>query len=435
MTGERDSLEIQPSGPLRGTIRPPGSKSITNRALICAALGRGTSTLTGALRSEDTQVMIAALRALGIDVSERDAGRELTVPGRGGRIDMTDVNAGGRIELNCRNSGTSIRFLSAMLATGHGEFRLDGIERMRQRPIEDLLEALRQLGADAACEQPTGCPPLVIRAHGLPGGTATVRGDLSSQFLSALLMAAPAAQATVTLRIAGELVSQPYVAMTTAVMQAFGVHVESQGTDYVIPPQPYLGTAYAIEPDASAASYFFAAAAITGGEVTVQGLSRESLQGDTGFVGVLAQMGCDVTYHADAITVRAPADGQLRGVNVDMNAISDTVQTLGPVALFAAGPTTVTNVPHIRHKETDRISALATELRKLGAQVNERPDGLTIMPAALRGAAIDTYDDHRMAMSLALAGLRIPGVIIRNPGCTAKTYPEFFDDLAALCRS
>ncbi len=421
-----DSIEIKPCGPVQATVRPPGSKSITNRALICAALAEGTSVLSGALRSEDTQVMVAALRSLGIEVNERDSGRELTVRGAAGKI-----SAAAPLTIDCRNSGTSIRFLAAMLATGVGEFRLDGIERMRQRPIEDLLAALRQLGADAQCDQATGCPPLTLRANGLPGGEAGVRGDLSSQFLSALLMAAPAAQSPATLRIEGELVSQPYVTMTTDVMRSFGVNVERNSGGFDIQPQPYVGGDYAIEPDASAASYFFAAAAITGGEVTVQGLNKDSLQGDTRFVDVLAQMGCDVKCDAESITV---CGGELRGVQVDMNAISDTVQTLAAVALFAAGPTTVNNVGHIRHKETDRIAAVAAEVRKLGAEVEERPEGLTITPGELRAAAIDTYDDHRMAMSLALPGLRIPGVVINNPGCTAKTYPAFFEDLANICQ-
>jgi 3-phosphoshikimate 1-carboxyvinyltransferase len=237
----------------------------------------------------------------------------------------------------------------------------------------------------------------------------------------------------VELTIEGPLVSQPYVRMTLAVMRSFGVAVETDAalSRFLVPGgQRYVGRGYAIEPDASAAIYFFAAAAIAGGEVTVEGLSRESLQGDVAFVEVLRQMGCEVRHEADGIAV---VGRPLRGVDVDMNAISDTVQTLAAAALFAEGPTTVRGVAHIRHKETDRIAALATELRKLGAEVDERADGLRITPAALRGCALDTYDDHRMAMSLALVGLRVPGVVINDPGCTAKTYPRFFDDLAAVC--
>jgi 3-phosphoshikimate 1-carboxyvinyltransferase len=285
----------------------------------------------------------------------------------------------------------------------------------------------------------------LVRAAGLAGGVATVRGEISSQFLSGLLLSAPYATQPIELVVEGELVSKPYVSMTLAVMRDFGVEVSANGfARFHVPnDRPYAGREFAIEPDASAASYFFAAAAITGGEVRVEGLSRASLQGDVAFVDLLEQMGCEVQHEADAITVRGPAlaggrfhDGKLRGIDCDMNAISDTVQTLAAVALFADGPTTVTGVPHIRHKETDRLAALATELRKFGAEVDERPDGLRITPPAspsqLHGAAIDTYRDHRMAMSLALVGLRVPGVTIRDPGCVAKTYPEFFDDLMEL---
>lgn len=420
-----DEIEIQPSGPVRGAIRPPGSKSITNRALACAALAEGESTLTGALDSEDTQVMIAALRQLGIAIDADLSSAVLRIKGCGGRIPAP----GG--ELYVANSGTTIRFLAALVALGRGEFRLDGTPRMRERPIGDLVEALRQLGADAESEGPNGCPPVVIRAHGLPGGPAKVRGDISSQFLSGLLMAAPYAERPVELSVAGTLVSQPYVRMTLAVMSAFGVDVPPGDLSRFRLPAgvKYRGRAYAIEPDASAASYFFAAAAISGGEVTVEGLSRQSLQGDVAFVDVLEQMGCRVTWGHDRITV---SGGLLKGVDVDLNAISDTVQTLGAVALFANGPTTVRGVGHIRHKETDRIGALATELRKLGATVEERSDGLKITPGVLHGAAIDTYQDHRMAMSLALVGLRVGGVVIHDPGCTAKTYPRFFEDLERL---
>ena len=420
-----DELEIQPVGPVRGAIRPPGSKSITNRALACAALAEGVSTFSGALDSEDTQVMIAALRQLGVEIDVDLQSAELSVTGCGGRIP-----AGGG-DLYVANSGTTIRFLAGLVALGRGTFRLDGTPRMRERPIGDLIDALRQLGADAESEGPGGCPPVVIRAAGLPGGPAVVRGDVSSQFLSGLLMAAPYAKRPVDLSVDGALVSQPYVRMTLAVMSAFGIDVPAGDlTRFRLPAGvKYRGREYAIEPDASAASYFFGAAAITGGQVTVEGLSRGSLQGDVAFVDVLERMGCRVTHGPQTITV---AGGPLSGVDVDMNAISDTVQTLGAVALFASGPTTIRGIGHIRHKETDRIGALATELRKLGASVEERSDGLKITPGPLHGARLDTYQDHRMAMSLALVGLRQKGVVIRDPGCAAKTYPRFFDDLRAL---
>lgn len=422
-----DLIEITPvAGPLRARIRPPGSKSITNRALVCAALADGVSTLTGALDSEDTRVMIDSLGRLGIEVATHDGNETLVVHGAGGEIPAMEA------ELFCANSGTTIRFLTALATLGHGSFRLDGIERMRQRPIRDLLEALNQLGASARSEHENGCPPVMIHANGLPGGVAKVRGDISSQFLSSLMMTAPAARSAVELVIEGPLVSQPYVRMTAAVMQAFGVTIESAEsmTRFQIPaPQRYRACEYAIEPDASAASYFWAAAAICGGEVTVEGLSTGSLQGDVEFVKCLEKMGCAVHRGNDATTV---VGQPLKGIDVDMNAISDTVQTLSVVALFAAGPTTIRNVGHIRHKETDRIAAVANELRKLGAEVIESEDGLTIQPGKQRPATIETYNDHRMAMSFALGGLRIPGVRLANPRCVDKTYPEFFDDLGKI---
>jgi 3-phosphoshikimate 1-carboxyvinyltransferase len=424
-----DPLEIVPvSKAIRGRIRPPGSKSITNRALVCAALADGVSTLTGALDSEDTRVMVAALVQLGIEVEVRDAGQTLVVHGAAGQIPALEA------DLYCANSGTTLRFLTALVTLGHGSFRLDGVERMRQRPVEDLLRALNELGALAAAENGDGCPPVVVHANGLGGGEATIRGDISSQFLSGLLMATPAARSAIEISIDGLLVSQPYVHMTLAVMREFGVDVGMSESPirFAIVPQPYRATDYEIEPDASAASYFWAAAAVTGGSVTVEGLSKDSLQGDVAFVDCLEQMGCGVRREADSITVTG---GQLRGIDADMNAISDTVQTLSVVALFADEPTTIRNVAHIRHKETDRIAAVANELQKLGANVTEGADYLRIDPGTLHGATIDTYNDHRMAMSFAVAGLRVPGVRIANPKCVEKTYPQFFEDLNALMRN
>ena len=422
-----DEIAITPCGPIHGSIRPPGSKSITNRALVCAALAQGTSTLTGALDSEDTRVMIDSLQRLGIAIESSEQGTRLEVQGCGGVIPVIQA------DLFVGNSGTTIRFLTAMVALGHGTFRLSGIPRMHQRPIGDLAEALRQLGADVTCESPGGCPPVFVRTNGLHGGEARIRGDISSQFLSGLLMAAPLAEQPVSLRLEGKLVSTPYVVMTLRVMGAFGVGGFSAKPSgfYIHAPQPYSPAEYEIEPDASAASYFFGSAAICGGRVAVHGLSwnRDELQGDVRFVDCLEQMGCLVSRDESSITVEGRP---LRGIDIDMNAISDTVQTLAVVALFAEGPTTIRNVAHIRHKETDRIGDLARELRKLGATIEERADGLTITPGPLRGAAIDTYNDHRMAMSFALAGLRIAGVTIRNPKCTAKTYPHFFEDLKRL---
>lgn len=424
-----DSIEITPvSGPLNACVRPPGSKSLTNRALICAALADGESALTGALVSDDTHVMIDGLSRLGIPIDVADNGTTLRVAGAGGQIPAIEA------DLFIGNSGTTVRFLTAMVTLGHGAFQLDGVPRMRERPIGDLADTLNALGATVRCESPGGCPPVAVHANGLPGGEALVRGDISSQFLSGLLMACPCAQGPVLLRVDGQLVSQPYVRMTLEVMRSFGVEVaapEDLSQFEILPAGAYKPRDYAIEPDASAASYFWAAAAICGGEVTVEGLTRDALQGDVAFVECLAQMGCRVEHLSNGIKVVGPPSGEkLRGARLDMNAISDTVQTLAAVALFADGPTEVTGVAHNRHKETDRIADLATELRRLGAVVEEKPDGLKITPGELKPALVETYDDHRMAMSLALVGLRSPGVRIANPGCTAKTYPGYFDDLA-----
>ena len=425
-----DSLSLTPCGPVRGSIRPPGSKSITNRALVCAALAEGSSTLSGALDSDDTQAMLDSLDRLGIAIERQDDACKLVVTGCGGIIPANEA------DLFVGNSGTTIRFLTALATLGRGTYRLDGVPRMRERPIADLLSALHQLGADVTSETGTGCPPVIVRAGGLPGGQAVIRGDISSQFLSGLLMAAPLARENVELVVEGELVSKPYVAMTIGVMREFGVEAHLSGLSrfVVAGRQQYCGCQYAIEPDASAASYFWGLAAVTGGEVTVEGLGRGALQGDVAFVECLENMGCRITHASRGITVSG-AGLQLRGIDVNMNAISDTAQTLAVVALFAEGPTTIRGVAHIRHKETDRIADLARELRKLGARVDELPDGLRITPAKLHGAVIETYNDHRMAMSFALAGMRIPGVSIQNPGCTAKTYPKFFDDLFALAHT
>jgi 3-phosphoshikimate 1-carboxyvinyltransferase len=425
-----ESIEIQPvTRPLDAKTRPPGSKSITNRALVCAALAQGDSVLGGALDSEDTQVMIAGLRSLGIGVDVTDGGRTLRVEGCGGAV---PTNRG---DLFVANSGTTMRFLTALVAIAKGEFRLDGVPRMRERPMGDMVEGLRQLGVDVHCEGAKDCPPVVVRATGLRGGAAKVRGDISSQFLSGMMMAAPYADRDVQLNVAGNLVSAPYIQMTRRVMEAFGAEVAASpdcSELRVSAAHRYRGRAYEIEPDASAASYFFAAAAIAGGDVTVEGLTRDSLQGDVAFCACLEQMGAVVVNGSDSITVQGRP---LSGIDVDMNAISDTVPTLAVTALFADGQTRIRNVAHIRHKETDRIAAVACELRKLGADVEERADGMQIRPGVIRPAEIDTYRDHRMAMSFALAGLRARGVVIRDPQCTAKTYPEFFRDLESVTRA
>jgi 3-phosphoshikimate 1-carboxyvinyltransferase len=424
-----EQLTIEPlTKPPKATVRVPGSKSITNRALVLAALTGDSfpGDLHGVLRSEDTEVMIDALRALGFKV-HTDWRRDYVSVYRG--EDAAFIPAKGA-DLFVANSGTSMRFLTALVSLGHGRYRLDGVPRMRQRPIEDLLEALRQLGVRAVSETGNGCPPVVVEANGLKGGRARIRGNVSSQFLSGLLMVAPFADGDVLLEVEGSLVSEPYIAMTVAMMRQWGAEVTTNKRSFRIrATHEYRLADYTIEPDASAASYFWAAAAVCGGVVTVAGLTANSLQGDVRFVDVLEDMGCTVVRGEAGTTVRG---GPLRGIDVDMNDISDTVMTLGAVACFAEGPTTIRNVAHIRHKETDRLAALTAELRRVGAEVVEFDDGLTIMPRPLHGAEIETYNDHRMAMSMALIGLRVPGIVIKNPGCVAKTYPHFFRDLEQL---
>lgn len=420
-------LSITPArGPIDATVSVPGSKSITNRALALAALGDpGVATrLTGALRSEDTEVMADCLGRLGYAVEADWDAATVSVTNPTRRLIPNEL-----AELDCKNSGTTMRFLTALVALGEGDYRLDGVPRMRERPIRDLLDAMRQLGVEAVSEAGTGCPPVRVKSAGLGGGIVTLRADVSSQYLSGLLLAASRAENPITLQLAGEAVSEPYIAMTIAMLRHWGATVTEMPGSYTVTPgltpprEPYN-----IEPDASAASYFWALPAILGGRVTVRGLTRNSLQGDVAFLDVLAEMGCRVSETDGNLTVEG---GSLRGVEVDMGAISDTVMTLAAVACVADGPTRMTNIGHIRHKETDRIAAVATELRKLGVRVREEPDALTITPGAMTGVALDTYDDHRMAMSLALIGLRVPGVAIRDPGCVRKTYPGFWHDLAA----
>ena len=427
-----DPLPIpQHSDPIEGRIRPPGSKSITNRALVCAALARGTSRLSGVLDSQDTRVMAAGLATLGIGVDVDWPAGTATVRGCGGTIPAAEAT------LDCAASGTTMRFLAAVCGLGRGTYRLDGTARMRQRPIGDLVAALRDLGVDARAESPGDCPPVLIRSTGLRGGPATVAGGTSSQFASGLALAAPCTHLGMDLAFAGTLVSLPYLAMTRRVMADFSGRCDVvDDRTWRIHPGGYAACDYEIEPDASAASYFFAAAAITGGRVRVDGLCRRSMQGDVAFCDALERMGCGVEWHegddsgmGNAITVTGRA---VRGIDIDMNAISDTVPTLAIVAAFADSPTTIRNVAHIRDKETDRIGDLVCELRRLGGSVEEHADGMTIAPVPLHGGSLQTYDDHRMAMSLSLVGLRVPGIAIQDPGCVGKTFPGYWTSLGGL---
>lgn len=423
-------LELAPvTRPVVGTVKVPGSKSITNRALLIAALAEGESTLIGALYSDDTRYMAAALNQLGIRVLSDPDAESFVVTGCNGQIPATEA------ELFLGNSGTSVRFLAAAVALGRGRYVLDGVPRMRERPIAPLLGALSDLGVDARSTMVDGYPPIEVNANGIPGSEVTMAGDKSSQYFTGLLIAAPYAANGMTINVEGELVSQPYIDITADVMSAFGVEAEIDENHRhfrVEPGQRYQGQMYAIEPDASNASYFFAAAAITGGQVRIEGLGIDSLQGDLDFVYLLEQMGASVDVRETETIVRGPADGVLHGGDFDMTEISDTAQTLAAIAPFADSPVTIRGVAHNRIKETDRISAVAVELRKLGQQVDEFEDGMTIHPAPVTPAGIETYDDHRMAMSFGVTGLRAPGVRILDPGCTAKTFPDYWDRLLAL---
>jgi 3-phosphoshikimate 1-carboxyvinyltransferase len=425
-----DALAIRPMArPPAATIAVPGSKSITNRALLLAALAEGRSVLSGALSGDDTRYMIDALGALGVPVDVDAARGRIAVEGCGGRWPVRDA------ELFVGNAGTAMRFLTAALCLGDGQYRITGSARMQERPIGELVEALRQLGADVTCSA-RGTPPVAVAARGLRGGPVTLSAERSSQFLSALLMVAPYATGDVAIALRGDLIAQPYVDMTIAVMAQWGAAVASppsaQRRFTVAANQRYRAQSYAVEPDASSAHYFWAAAALTAGTVRVPGVGNASLQGDVAFAALLGDMGAAVDAQRDHITVtgRAP----LRGVDRDLNAFSDTVPTLAVLAPFAADPVRIRNVAHLRWQESDRLHAVATELTRLGAAVRELDDGLEIEPSALHSGTVETYDDHRIAMAFALIGLKIPGIRIDNPGCVAKTFPEYFERLEMLRR-
>jgi 3-phosphoshikimate 1-carboxyvinyltransferase len=440
-----DKLEIVPlKKPPHATVRVPGSKSITNRALVLAALsepGEG-SELHNVADCEDSHIMVDALRELGFRINED--WQNLTLQVR--RHKETNRIPARAATLLLANSGTSMRFLTAMVCLGEGKYELDGISRMRDRPIGDLLIALRELGVRARCLGNDGYPPIQIQPGGSvftsrnwTSGSVNLKGDVSSQFLSALLMVAPFATSPFRIQLTTPLVSRPYVHMTIEMMRLFGAQTKTDD-DAVFEVWPiswYESRTFEVESDASAASYIFAAAAICEAQAEVPGLPANSLQGDLDFLKVLDEMGCKVAGRQPGRTWKpgTPAWVQgfsLHGVDVDMNDMSDCVPTLAAVACFAEGPTTIRNVAHIRHKESDRITAMATELRKVGAEVDEFPDGLRITPRPLHGAEIETYNDHRIAMSMALIGLKVPGIVIKNPGCVAKTYPGFWDDLEKL---
>jgi 3-phosphoshikimate 1-carboxyvinyltransferase len=405
--------------------------------------------LTNALFSDDSHYFASALQTLGFDISLDPENSCMTVAGLGGRIPSK------KAELFIGNAGTAARFLSAFLTLGDGEYIVDGDARMRERPVGDLISALQSLGASfgpadtghllagTGWSPPCGdrlvtdysriCPPLKIIASGLPGGKTKVAGNISSQFLSALLMVAPYAQSPVEIEVATELNSKPYVDMTLSIMSDFGVAVKRDGYNrYTVSPTLYSPlTTYSIESDASAASYFFAAPAICGGTVRVENISRQSLQGDIAFLDVLEKMGCIIkeTDRCILVTGHSP----LRGLDVDMRDIPDTAQTLAAIAPFASTPTRIRGIASARVKETDRIQATCAELARLGVRVDEHEDGMTIYPCdEFRPATVQTYNDHRMAMAFSLIGLRVAGIELENPGCVSKTFPNFFEVLETL---
>ena len=421
-----ERIEVIPSAGIAPEHAVPGSKSYTNRALTIAAMADGQSTLRGALVSDDTRVARAALEDLGIKV-DFDEGA-FRVHGMGGRFSDPGV------PLYLGNSGTATRFLTAMMTLQGFSSVITGNERMQERPIADLLTALNELGAEAVSERGNGCPPVHVGGTRMQGGRATVSGAISSQFLSALLMAAPYAQQDVTLEVRDTLVSVPYVDLTLDIMARFGVEVEHDDYKLFRIPgrQVYTARDYQIEGDASSASYYWGLAALLGQSMCVTNVPSDSVQGDTHFLQVLERMGCTVSQRG-GWHVAGPQ--QLRPLgDIDLNALPDAAMTVAVLAAFCEGESRLCNIGNLRVKETDRLHALVTELRKIGAAVTELPDGLLIQgdPDALHGAEIDTYDDHRMAMCFGMAGARLPGIRIREPGCVAKTYPEFWDDLGRI---
>jgi 3-phosphoshikimate 1-carboxyvinyltransferase len=423
-------VQLSLEGDVNADVNVPGTKSYTNRALVAAALARGDSRITNVSASDDAHYLVNALRKIGIAVQEDPQARVIVVSGAGGVFPRLEG------EVYVGNAGTAMRFLLGLVSAGRGRVVLDGDERMQDRPIQELVDALISLGVKARCVRGNGCPPVEVDASGIMGGRAVLRGGISSQYVSSLLLAAPAARAPVELEIDGELTSRTYVDMTLSTMRAFGADVRADGYRRfaVNPSRPYRPCEYRVEPDAAGANYAFALAAVSGGRVRVTGLGKDSVQGELQFVDLLHRMGCAVAQGPDWTEVRGPARGHyLKGIDADLNALPDSAQTLAVLALFAGGPTTIRNVSNLRVKETDRIAALAKELSKLGATVEESRDGLMVMPAkAYRPAAIETYNDHRMAMSFALAAVRIPGTTLLNPACVSKSFPEFFDVITSM---
>jgi 3-phosphoshikimate 1-carboxyvinyltransferase len=423
----RDPLPIAPvTGPLHATVRVPGSKSVTNRALVCAALATGTSTLTGALFADDTRAMLGVLDALGIDVTTDEGRSTIEIAGCGGAVPAS------REEIDTRQSGTTSRFTLPLLVLGSGSYRITAHPQMQARPMGTTFEALADLGAEVEALAEAGHLPATVTPSPVRSGVLRIPGDVSSQFLSGLLLIGPCLPDGLVVELTTPLVSRPYVELTMAVMASFGALVEQPDPQiFEVAPGGYTATTYAIEPDASAASYPLAAAAVCGGSVRVAGMGAHALQGDAAFADVLAQMGATVTRDPDGTTVEVER-GTLQGGTFDFTHISDTAQTLAAVAPFADGPVTITGIGFIRRKEIDRIDAVATELRRAGLRVDVHEDGWTIHPGPLTPVTFETYDDHRMAMSFALVGLGAAGFSIAGPACVAKTFPGYWAMLDEL---
>ncbi|WP_028772199.1 3-phosphoshikimate 1-carboxyvinyltransferase [Shewanella waksmanii] len=421
-------LRLEPIKHVQGTINIPGSKSISNRALLLATLASGTTTLTNLLDSDDIRYMLASLKQLGVKFSLSENNTVCELEGLGRPLTTTEAQT-----LFLGNAGTAMRPLCAALALGAGEFTLTGEPRMEERPIGDLVDALRTLGADITYLKNDGFPPLTINATGINGGDVDIAGDLSSQFLTALLMVTPLAKGQVNINITGELVSKPYIDITLALMERFGVKVINQDYKrFEIPAnQQYQSPgSVLVEGDASSASYFLAAGAIQGGEVKVTGVGLKSIQGDVKFADVLEKMGAQITWGDDYIIAKK---GELNAIDLDMNHIPDAAMTIATAAMFAKGTTTMRNIYNWRIKETDRLAAMATELRKVGATVDEGHDYISITPPSVpHTAAIDTYNDHRMAMCFSMMAFADCGITINDPDCTSKTFPDYFTQFASL---
>lgn len=423
-----ESLTLQPIAKVNGVVNLPGSKSVSNRALLLAALASGTTRLTNLLDSDDIRHMLNALKLMGVDYRLSDDKTVCEVKGLGGVFNVDNA-----LELFLGNAGTAMRPLAAALCASKGEFVLTGEPRMKERPIGHLVTALQEAGADVTYLENDGFPPLLIKGTGLKSGEVSIDGSISSQFLTAFLMSAPLAEGDIVINIEGDLVSKPYIDITLHIMKQFGVEVENQDYQRFVVKGGQTYTApgdFLVEGDASSASYFLAAAAIGGGEIKVTGIGKDSIQGDIQFADALEKMGAEIEWGSDYIISRK---GELKAVDLDFNHIPDAAMTIATTALFAEGTTAIRNVYNWRVKETDRLAAMATELRKVGATVEEGEDYIIVTPpATLTHAAIDTYDDHRMAMCFSLVALSDTPVTINDPKCTSKTFPDYFEKLQGL---